>query len=180
MVVGLADSDPLHAHTVVVGIGGVADVGWLGLDGGGAGLECDSTGRVLGTSGVYAVGDIASWPDPVSGTTFRTEHWMSARTQAAAVAAHIAGQPAPEHRPEYFWTDQFGLKIQVIGRPDLADRAVLTRPDPASVRRSSVAYLRDGRLVACALFSAARLVGRCTALVAEGAGESAALEALRG
>ena len=49
---------------------------------------------------------------------------MSARTQAAAVAARICGQPLAPPRPDYAWTDQFGLLIQILGRPELADATV--------------------------------------------------------
>jgi hypothetical protein len=107
-----------------------------------------------------------------------TEHWTSARAQAAAIAADITGaEPAPEE-PEYFWTDQFGLKIQIIGRPDRADRTVLVRPPDGGVKKSIVLYLRDGRLAGCALFSTAGLVGVFTALVRDGADESTVLALL--
>jgi hypothetical protein len=66
----------------------------------------------------------------------------------------------------------------VIGRPDRADRAVVVRPVEGTVRRSVVLYLRDGRLVGCALFSAARLLARFTALVRDRVDETGARAAL--
>jgi NADPH-dependent 2,4-dienoyl-CoA reductase/sulfur reductase-like enzyme len=97
----------------------------LGLATAGTGLTCDATGQVQSqVDGVFAVGDIAGWPDPATGGHHRREHWTSARTQAAAVAARICGQPPAPPRPDYAWTHQFGLLIQILGRPELADTTV--------------------------------------------------------
>jgi NADPH-dependent 2,4-dienoyl-CoA reductase/sulfur reductase-like enzyme len=170
----------VRADTVVVGIGSVPQSGWLGIEGPG-GIACDARGRAAGIPNAYAIGDVAAWPDPHRGARSRTEHWTSARTQAAVVAADLAGSDRfPPAEPDYFWTDQFGLKIQVIGRPDLADHTVLLRPDDGGVRRSVALYLRGGSLVGCALFSAARQLARCTALVRDGVDEATALAALAG
>jgi NADPH-dependent 2,4-dienoyl-CoA reductase/sulfur reductase-like enzyme len=179
-------AERIRAHTVVVGIGGIPESAWLGVEGLG-GIACDARGRAAEVANAYAIGDVAAWPDPHTGAPLRTEHWTSARTQAALVAADIAaGCPdvaAPDalaraSEPEYFWTDQFGLKVQVIGRPDRADRTIVVRPAEGTVRRSAVLYLRDGTLVGCALFSAARLLARFTALVRDRVDEAGALAAL--
>ena len=79
------------------------------------------TGRVEGLPGVWAVGDVAAWTDPAHGDRHRHEHWTSAGDQAATVARDILGEPPPPARVPYFWSDQFGLKIQLFGRPEHAD-----------------------------------------------------------
>lgn len=171
----------VRADTVVVGIGTVPQAAWLGGPDpvGVGGIACDGRGRALGIANAYAVGDVAAWPSPHSPAPTRLEHWTSARTQAATVAADIAGcAPPGPAEPDYFWSDQFGLKIQVVGRPELADRTVLIRPVDGEVRRSVVLYLRHGVLVACALFSAARQLVTATGLVAVGATEADARAAL--
>ncbi|MDN5750852.1 MAG: ferredoxin reductase, partial [Pseudonocardia sp.] len=79
----------------------------------------------------------------------------------------------------YFWSDQFGLKIQLIGRPDLADSVVPLHGegfDGGTVRGTVAGYLAGERLVAVAGFGAARLVARYRALVAERADRSVLLE----
>ena len=176
-----SDGITVRADTVVVGIGTVPQSSWL--DGpdpvGTGGIACDGRGRALGIANAYAVGDVAAWPDPHSPVPTRIEHWTSARTQAATVAADITGcAPPGRAEPDYFWSDQFGLKIQVVGHPEPADRTVLLRPEDGGVPRSVVLYLRGGALVACALFSAARLLAPATGLVAAGATEADARAAL--
>jgi NADPH-dependent 2,4-dienoyl-CoA reductase/sulfur reductase-like enzyme len=175
----LGEAGSVRADTVVVGIGSVPQSAWLGLEGPG-GIACDARGRVVDLPNAYAVGDVAAWPDARTGTPERTEHWTSARDQAAAVAADLVGRAPDPTQPAYFWTDQFGLKIQVIGRPDHADRVVVVGPEDGAVKRSVVLYLREGKLVGCALFSAARQLGRFTVLVRDQVDEATALAALAG
>ena len=51
----------------------------------------------------------------------RHEHWTSAGDQAAVVARDILGAAPPPATVPYFWSDQFGLKIQLLGRAERAD-----------------------------------------------------------
>jgi NADPH-dependent 2,4-dienoyl-CoA reductase/sulfur reductase-like enzyme len=160
--VTLGDGTVITADTVLVAIGSVLNTGWLEPLAGPAGLICDAVGQVAGQHGVYAIGDIASWPDPVTGGHRRREHWMSARTQAAAVAAHIAGQPPVPPKPEYAWTDQFGLMIQILGRPDLADATVY-------LEEKVLGYFAQDRIVGALIFGARRRKAHYSGLIAAGA-----------
>ena len=47
----------------------------------------------------------------------RVEHWTSAAGQAAAVAHAILGRSRPYDDLPYFWSDQFGLRLQHVGHP---------------------------------------------------------------
>ena len=181
--VALADGSRVTADVVVVGIGGVPRLGWVdGAPDEGAvpgGLPCGATGRVEGLSGVWAVGDVAAWTDPSRGDRHRHEHWTSAGDQAATVARDILGEPPPPARVPYFWSDQFGLKIQLFGRPEHADTLLPLHGDGlagGAVRGTVVGMLADGRLVAVAGFGAARFVARYRALLLDGADGAAALE----
>jgi NADPH-dependent 2,4-dienoyl-CoA reductase/sulfur reductase-like enzyme len=160
--VTLGDGTVITADTVLVAIGSVLNTGWLEPLAGPAGLICDATGQVAGQHGLYAVGDIASWPDPVTGGHRRQEHWMSARTQAAAVAALIAGQPSAPPKPDYAWTDQFGLMIQILGRPELADITV-------HLEEKVLGYFAQDRIVGALIFGAPRRKGPYNRLIAAGA-----------
>jgi NADPH-dependent 2,4-dienoyl-CoA reductase/sulfur reductase-like enzyme len=160
--VTLGDGTVITADTVLVAVGSVLNTGWLEPLAGPAGLICDATGQVAGQHGLYAVGDIASWPDPVTGGHRRQEHWMSARTQAAAVAALIAGRPPAPPKPDYAWTDQFGLLIQILGRPELADTTV-------QLEEKVLGYFAQDRIVGALVFGAPRRKGPYNRLIAAGA-----------
>jgi NADPH-dependent 2,4-dienoyl-CoA reductase/sulfur reductase-like enzyme len=170
----LADGSTIHADCGVVGVGTVIDAGWLaGLgvatDGG---LRCDVAGLVEGTGNVYAVGDIAAWRHPTLGAAPRIEHWTSATEQAAVVAQRIAGQPITRQADAvpYFWSDQYGLTLQLVGRPTLAT-SIEVLHDPGMIKGTVAGYFADGQFVAVLAFQAPRLLNRYRKLVAAGASE---------
>ncbi|POX36087.1 FAD-dependent oxidoreductase [Streptomyces sp. Ru73] len=142
--VRLADGRLLPADTVVVGIGVRPNTDWLA----GSGLALDDgvvtdAGCVTALPHVVAVGDVAR----VGGA--RTEHWTSATEQAAVAAQNLlAGGTVREHRSvPYFWSDQYGVRIQFAGRrlPTDTVRIVEGSPDDRSFL---AAYERDGRTTA--------------------------------
>ena len=56
---------------------------------------------------VFACGDV----------TGRVGHWTSAADEAVAVARQILGLPPRTVQPAFFWSDQFGLRLQLVGHP---------------------------------------------------------------
>lgn len=64
---------------------------------------------------VVAAGDCAAWYDPALSRHERLEHWTGAGEQATAAAATLLGATSPPRRPAYFWSDQFGVRIQFAG-----------------------------------------------------------------
>jgi len=168
--VELADGSRLTADIVLVGIGATPDVSWLGLET--DGVPCDRTGRVEGTPGVWAVGDVAAWWDDERGGRCRTEHWTTTVDQAAVVARDILDRELPPPAVPYVWSDQFGLKIQLVGRPDLADNILPLMGDGLDggpVRGTVVAYFAGDRLVAVAAFGAPKYLPRLRGQVTAGA-----------
>ncbi len=170
----LADGTVVRADCGVVGVGTVVDGGWLsglGVPAEG-GLLCDATGLVEGTGNVYGVGDIAAWRHPTFGDRPRIEHWTSATEQAAVVAQHIAGAKITRlaDAVPYFWSDQYGLTLQLIGRCDLAT-SVEVLHDPGVIKGTVAGYFADGALVAVLTFHAPRLLNRYRLLVANGASQ---------
>jgi 3-phenylpropionate/trans-cinnamate dioxygenase ferredoxin reductase subunit len=128
---------------------------------------------------VWAVGDVAAWLDPTHGDRHRHEHWTSAGDQAATVARDILGERPPPPAVPYFWSDQFGLKIQLFGRPEHADTLLPLHGDGlegGAVKGTVAGMLADGKLVAVVGFGAARFVARYRPLLQEGADGAAALE----
>ncbi|MFJ6538377.1 NAD(P)/FAD-dependent oxidoreductase [Paenarthrobacter sp. NPDC091711] len=116
----LADGRELAADVVVVGIGAVPNIEWLadsGLDVSN-GVLADEFLNV-GHEGVYAVGDVVRWPNPLFPGTMRLESWTSVVEQAERAIGHLAdpsNQLACAVVP-YFWSDQYGARIQCLGVP---------------------------------------------------------------
>jgi NADPH-dependent 2,4-dienoyl-CoA reductase/sulfur reductase-like enzyme len=156
--VELADGRVLSADLVVAGFGARLNSEALGDLAGPIGVPCDDHGRVIGHPGLYAVGDVSAWHDPRSRRHVRREHWSSASDQSAIAAHAIVGQEAPRflESPPYFWTDQPGLKVQLLGWPELADRDGWLELEDVE---PNVAYgwHRGDDLVAAAVLGAPRL-----------------------
>jgi NADPH-dependent 2,4-dienoyl-CoA reductase/sulfur reductase-like enzyme len=146
--VELADGTLLPADTVLVGIGAQPNVEWLESSG------LDVTGGVLtdatcatAAPGVVAVGDCARSYDVHTGAHVRAEHWTSALQQPAAAAATLLGRPTPCTGVPYFWSEQYGLQVQLAGTPARGDVLTVVHgslDEPSFV----VTYERGGELVA--------------------------------
>jgi 3-phenylpropionate/trans-cinnamate dioxygenase ferredoxin reductase subunit len=122
LIVKTSDGARVEADVVVVGIGVAPSVDWLKdsgltLDNG---VVCDD--RLFAADGVVAAGDVARWVWRHDGgeEQIRIEHWQVA-AEAGMGAAHslLAGprQAAPFTPVPYFWSDQFGIRFQVLGNP---------------------------------------------------------------
>jgi 3-phenylpropionate/trans-cinnamate dioxygenase ferredoxin reductase subunit len=103
--VELADGTAIPYDTLLVAIGAEPASGLLDEPGG---IPTDAYGRTRHDR-VYACGDVASFEGR------RVEHWTSASGQAAAVASVILGAPERYVATPYFWSDQFGLRLQMVG-----------------------------------------------------------------
>ncbi len=140
--VQLTDGTELTTDLVVVGIGARPATDWL--DGSGVevdnGVICDAAGRTSAPN-VWALGDVASWCDPM-GHQVRVEHWSNVAEQARVVVPAMLGQDAPSNVVvPYFWSDQYDVKIQCLGEPIATDVVHLVEDDG---RRFLAYYERDG------------------------------------
>jgi NADPH-dependent 2,4-dienoyl-CoA reductase/sulfur reductase-like enzyme len=146
--VDLLDGTRLPADVVVVGVGAQPNVEWLagsGLDVAG-GVATDATCATT-APGVVAVGDCARSYDVHARRPVRIEHWTHALQQPATAAATLLGASAPYTGLPYFWSEQYGLQIQLVG--SRAEGDVVSVVDGSIEERSFVAtYEREGRLVA--------------------------------
>lgn len=146
--VRLADGEVLTAEMVIVGIGIVPAVEPLlaaGADGSN-GVRVDAQCRTS-LPDVFAIGDCALHANTFADNAMvRLESVQNANDQAAVVARIILGHDAAYHAVPWFWSNQYDLKLQTVGLSTGYDAAVL-RGDPAT-RSFSVAYLREGRVIA--------------------------------
>ena len=112
-----------------------------------AAVPTDALGRT-DLPGVHACGDVAAWWRPSLDRHVRNEHWTSAAAQGATVARTLLGRGEPLDQPGYFWSDQFGLRLQHIGGDEpWAEITLDGTPDAFTARYVSA----DGRLVAALL-----------------------------
>ncbi len=127
----MTDASLIPADLVVTGVGVRPASGWLvdsGLELSGGGVAVDSDGRSSDPR-VFAVGDIAARHSPRLGERVHSGHWDEALNGAAAVARTIVGQPLGVDRVPYFWSDQFGRKVQYVGQHRPGDRVVFREHD---------------------------------------------------
>ena len=113
----VSPDDLRDAPLVVVGIGAVprtqlAQEAGLAIDNGILVDACLQTSH----AGVYAIGDVANQDHPLLGR-IRVEHWDTAIEQGKIVAANLLGAQTPYDRMPCFFTDQFDLGMEYVGRP---------------------------------------------------------------
>jgi 3-phenylpropionate/trans-cinnamate dioxygenase ferredoxin reductase component len=112
----LADATRLPAEAVVLAVGVQPETDGLAVAGKN-GIPTDACGRT-GVPGVFAAGDVAEAWNPLLGRRLRVEHWTSAAGQGTAVAHAILGEERPHAALPYFWSDQFGLRLQYVGHAE--------------------------------------------------------------
>lgn len=142
----LADGSSVSADLVVIGVGSAPVTEWLADSGiplaepqAGGGVLADEMGRTA-VDGVWAVGDVAAWRHD-NGRHTRVEHWTNAGEQATLLATALLGGEIPAAaRVPYVWSDQYDVKIQVLGTPAGADEIRVVEDDG----RKFLAHYFDG------------------------------------
>ena len=182
VAVQLSDGTAVPADTVVVGVGVVPATEWLS----GSGLEVRdgvvTDGTLHAADGIVVAGDIARWPVRDSGATVRLEHWTNASEQGVAAARSLLagrGDASAFDPVPYVWSDQYDVKIQVIGLPSADDDLVVVDGDLAS-RRFVAVYGRQGVITGAVGFGRPRQLMTLRPLVERRATMSEARSALSG
>ncbi|HVW70910.1 MAG TPA: FAD-dependent oxidoreductase [Steroidobacteraceae bacterium] len=116
-----------------------------------AGIECSNGISVddhcrTSDPHIYAAGDCTHHPSLHYGRYLRLESVDNAFEQATTAALNLLGTPTVHDKVPWFWSDQYDLKMIIVGICHGADN-VVTRGNPAS-RSFSTCYLRDGELIA--------------------------------
>ena len=124
------DGTSVPADLAVVGVGIVPNVELADE----AGLACDN-GIVVdertctADERIYAAGDCTNHPNPILGRRLRLESVPNAMEQSRVAAANMAGGDRSYASVPWFWSDQYDLKLQMVGFSTDAEHEVV-RGDP--------------------------------------------------
>ncbi|MFK7916912.1 MAG: NAD(P)/FAD-dependent oxidoreductase [Ilumatobacter sp.] len=188
------EAELVEADVVVVGIGVVPATAWLGDSGLQLrdGVVCDAMLNALDADGVvvpglYAAGDVLRWPNELFGEEMRVEHWTNAAEQGAEAAKNllsvaglregdaVAYAPVP-----FFWSDQFDIRVQFLGRASADDQVEVvlgsTEPNEDGVVKFLAMYRSGDQLHGALGVNAPRWVMKLRGALAEQVSWTEALE----
>ncbi|MGE2692635.1 NAD(P)/FAD-dependent oxidoreductase [Mycolicibacterium pulveris] len=148
----LSDKSKVKADLVLIGLGVEPATDWLAgsgirIDNG---VVCDATGAAEGATGVVAAGDVARWWHPLYQEHLRIEHWEHASRQGVTAARNLLVGPDGAQQYDavpYFWSDQFDVKLQLVGVPTGYDTVTVIEGD-VGTGEFVAAYGKQGRTVA--------------------------------
>jgi NADPH-dependent 2,4-dienoyl-CoA reductase/sulfur reductase-like enzyme len=144
--VTFADGSELSAGVVVVGAGAVVNDEWLATSGVVLenGVVVDE--HLQASDRIAAIGDVArfSWRSVTGTEPVRIEHWQVATDHAHELARYwTRGEETQDLVVPYFWSDQYGKKIQLLGHPHPSDDVVRVSGSDEEAKWLAL-YSRDG------------------------------------
>jgi NADPH-dependent 2,4-dienoyl-CoA reductase/sulfur reductase-like enzyme/nitrite reductase/ring-hydroxylating ferredoxin subunit len=170
--VEMADGTSVEAGLVVLGVGvsprtSLAEAAGIKVD---RGVVVNESLRTTAVD-VFAAGDVARYPEPVSGEPARIEHWVVAERQGQSAARSMLGLGGAFHDVPFFWSQHYDVTISYVGHASSWDscevKGELEKHDACAI------YRRSGKTIAVATIGRDRL-----SLLAEAALEKGDAEAL--
>ncbi|SEJ90024.1 NAD(P)/FAD-dependent oxidoreductase [Paraburkholderia diazotrophica] len=145
--VSCADGARVAADLVIVGVGlepatELAQAAGLAVDNG---IVVDEHTRTSDPD-IFAVGDCTNHPNRTLGRRLRLESVPNALEQARTAAASLCGKERVYNSVPWFWSDQYDLKLKMVGLSQGYDEFVL-RGSP-DTRSFSAFYLKDSVMLA--------------------------------
>ena len=143
----LCGNSRIEADLVIIGIGILPNIELAEK----AGLACDNgilVDECCHTSepDIYAAGDCTNHPNPILGRRLRLESVPNAMEQARVAATNMNGGDSIYDSVPWFWSDQYDLKLQMVGFSSDGDLQVVRGDKNSS--QFAVFYLKNGAVVA--------------------------------
>jgi NADPH-dependent 2,4-dienoyl-CoA reductase/sulfur reductase-like enzyme len=165
--VDIGDGQFVEAELVIPGLGvsprtSLAEAAGIEVD------NCVIVSETLRTNApdVFAAGDLARYPEPVSGEQERIEHWVAAERQGQAVARSMLGIGGAFREAPFFWSQHYDVTISYVGHApswdDCEIKGNLENHDACAI------YCRNGRTMAVATIGRDRLSLRVEPLWSRG------------
>jgi NADPH-dependent 2,4-dienoyl-CoA reductase/sulfur reductase-like enzyme len=178
-VVDFENGSSLEAGVVLAAVGSSLDLSWLE----GAGLTLDGgvvvDDNLQAAANVAAIGDVARFvvSSALGEELARIEHWEVATEHAAQLARYwVNGEHATAVTIPYFWSDQYGKKIQMLGHPRPSDDVVMVEGS-RQMGKWLALYSRDGYVTGAVSLSQPRGLALSKKLLEEPTPLAAALAA---
>ena len=160
----LCGDESFDADIVIVGIGIIPNIEIAGE----AGIHCNN-GIVVddhcrtSDPDIYAAGDCTNHPNPLMNKRLRLESVPNAMDQARVSTANMLGDDKVYAAIPWFWSDQYDLKLQMVGFSADGDSQVL-RGD-MDTHQFAIFYLKDGKVVAADAVNSPKEFMLCKQLV---------------
>jgi len=97
---------------------------------------------------VFAAGDIAAYPDPLTQERVRIEHWTVAERQGQIAAANMLGAKQRFDSAPFFWTEQHGVTVRYIGHATRWDD--IRSEGEIGIEQTLLRYYQEGEHLASA------------------------------